>query len=203
MTDQALVQRLLAGEEAAFDEFFAASCPRLYRFALGRLDGNEDAAEEIVQRTLIRGIERLASWRGEAALLTWLYTLCRHEIADWAARERRGREISIADDRLANRAALHALAAGDAHDPELAAERRELIQLVHQTLDHLPERYGDALEWKYIENVTVDDIAARLGLGYKAAESLLSRARVAFRENFLLLTGGWRAPRPVGPMEDS
>jgi Sigma-70, region 4. len=49
-------------------------------------------------------------------------------------------------------------------------------------LDRLPARYGDVLEWKYIEGRTVDEIGAALGIGHTAAQSLLARARAAFRE---------------------
>src|SRR5918993_4014358 len=80
MDDLALAGRVLAGDEAAFEEFFERYFPRLYRFALPRLDGNEDASEEVVQRVLIRAVQALASYRGEAALLTWLCTMCRREI---------------------------------------------------------------------------------------------------------------------------
>jgi RNA polymerase sigma-70 factor (ECF subfamily) len=184
MTDLMLARRLLAGDEAAFDEFFAAYSPRLYRFALGRLDGNEDAAEEIVQRVLIRGLERLRSYRGEAALLTWLCTLCRHEIAAWRERHGRAREVSLFEDRPELRAMLDSLAAAKMDDPETELRRRELTGFVQLTLDHLPGRYGEVLEWKYIHDLSVDEIALRLGVGYKAAESLLTRARAAFREGF-------------------
>ena len=201
MSDGALVQRLLAGDETAFDEFFADYFPRVYRFALARLGGNADAAEDVVQSALIRGLDRLSTWRGEAALLTWLCTLCRHEIADWAARAGRAREVSISDEHPSTRAVLEALAAADADDPEVSLQRLELTRLVHLTLDHLPARYAEALEWKYIEDASVDEIAARLGLGYKAAESLLSRARVAFRDSFSLIATGWPAPLRAGSTE--
>lgn len=193
MTDLALARRLVAGDEAAFDEFFAAYSSRLYRFALGRLDGNEDAAEEIVQRVLIRGLERLRSYRGEAALFTWLCTLCRHEVAAWRAQQGRAREVSFFEDRAELRAMLDALAATDTDDPESALRRRELTGFVQLTLDHLPGRYGEVLEWKYIHELSVDEIARRLDVGYKAAESLLTRARAAFREGFSFLT---QPPRP-------
>ena len=49
-------------------------------------------------------------------------------------------------------------------------------------LDRLPARYGDALEWKYVEGRSVEEIGAELGIGHTAAQSLLARARVAFRE---------------------
>lgn len=188
MSDTALARRVLAGDEAAFDEFFATYFPRLYRFALARLGGNEDASEEIVQRVLIRGLANLHTYKGEAALLTWLCTLCRHEIAGWRKQQGRLPEVSFVEDPPELRAALDVLAA-DTDDPETAFRRRELSRLVQLTLDHLPGRYGDVLEWKYMQGLTVDEIADRLGLRYKAAESLLTRARAAFRDGFALLTG--------------
>jgi len=204
LSDVALARRVLDGDEAAFDEFFAGYFPRLYRFALARLGGNEDAAEEIVQRVLIRALARLQTYKGEAALLTWLCTLCRREISSWREREGQLREVSLFDDRLQVRAALDALAAVEADDPEATLRRRELSGLVQLTLDHLPGRYGDVLEWKYIQELSVDEIAGRLGVGYKAAESLLTRARAAFRDGFPFVIGDWldgcatRHPRPSG-----
>ena len=54
-------------------------------------------------------------------------------------------------------------------------------------LGFLPERYGDVLEWKYIDGLTVEEIGARLAIGTKAAESCLTRARIAMREAMLAL----------------
>lgn len=203
MSDAPLVQRVCAGEEAAFNEFFALYFPRLYRFAIARLNGNEDATEEVVQRTLIRGIDRLRTYRGDATLLTWLCTLCRHEIAEWIAREGRGRLVSLSDEQEVSRLALDRFAARDSADPDNALRQHEVRRLVHSALDHLPDPYGDVLEWKYLEDLRVDQIAGRLGLGYKAAESLLTRARAAFRDSFSRLAGGWPMPqRPAPPREE-
>jgi RNA polymerase sigma-70 factor (ECF subfamily) len=197
MTDTALARRVLAADPAAFEEFFAAYFPRLYRFALLRVGGNEDAAEEIVQRVLIRAIDRLATYRGEASLLTWLCAFCRHEIGAWRHREGIAREVSFFDDRPEVQAALEILTDVDADSPETALQRREVSGLVQLTLDHLPNRYGDVLEWKYIQGLSVEEIANRLGVGYKAAESLLTRARASFREGFSMVTADW-PDRPVG-----
>jgi RNA polymerase sigma-70 factor (ECF subfamily) len=197
MSDVALVRRVIAGDEAAFDEFFTGYFPRLYRFALPRLGGNEDASEEVVQEVLIHAIDRLHTYRGEAALLTWLCALCRREIGRWREREGRSREVAFSDERPETRAALELVAALQVDDPDLALQRRELSHIVQMTLDHLPGSYGDVLEWKYLQEMSVGEIAARLGVGYKAAESILTRARVAFREGFSLVAGGWPG-RPPG-----
>ena len=75
--DKHLVVRLLAGDEAAFKQFFRDHYHRLYRFALSRMDRDVGAAEDAAQATLSRALENLASYRGEAQLFTWLCAICR------------------------------------------------------------------------------------------------------------------------------
>jgi RNA polymerase sigma-70 factor (ECF subfamily) len=187
--DRILVARMLRGEETAFEEFFHENFARLFRFAMTRVDHDSGAAEEAVQATLCRAVSSLKGYRGEASLFTWLCTICRNEIHAW--RERRGdlsRAVELTEDSPAIRAALEALNPAGVPGPEELVHRSELGRLVQVALDHLPPAYGDALEWKYIEGLPVKEIAARLNLGPKAAESLLTRARQAFREGFAVLT---------------
>jgi RNA polymerase sigma-70 factor, ECF subfamily len=197
-TDLDLARRVIAGDESASEAFFAEYFPRLYRFARIRLGGAgsaDQAAEEVVQSTLIRAARKLHTFRGEAALFTWLCTLCRREIVAWLERAGRSAEVSLVEDHPATRAALDAAASLAAADVESDVTRRELSRLVQATLDHLPGRYGQVLEWKYIQGLSVDEIAGRLGIGYKAAESQLTRARDAFRDAFAAVAGAW----PVQP----
>ena len=185
--ERALVRRLLRGDEAAFAAFFARSFGPLYRFALARLGGDADGAQEVVQATLCRALPKLGGYRGEAPLLAWLFTVCRHEVGAWL-RDHRRAGVALIEEEPEVRAVLASLAAG-ATTPEGAAERRELARLVQRILDALPLRYGDALELKYVHGLSVREIAARLGVGAKAAESLLTRARAAFRAAFLEVEG--------------
>lgn len=193
--DLDLARRLRAGDEAAFEAFFAEYFPRVYRFARVRLAGDDDGAEEVAQTTLIKALGKVATYRGEAALFTWLCAFCRHEIAGWLARTGKTARVSLADDSADMRAVLDAIAALSRDGPEQEYERRELSRLVHATLDHLPGKYGDALAWKYLEGRPVEEIGRRLGLGSKAAESLLTRARQAFREGFAVVAAR-QLPRP-------
>jgi RNA polymerase sigma-70 factor, ECF subfamily len=191
MSDIELARRVLTGDGSASETFFAEYFPRLYRFARIRLGGDQQGAEEVVQTTLIRAVRKLHTYRGEAALFTWLCALCRREIHDWLVQRGRSATLFLREDLPATRLALDAAARLASADPESEAGRRELSRLVQVTLDQLPKRYGQALEWKYVEELSVDEIAQRLGVGYKAAESLLTRARQAFREAFALLDAGW------------
>lgn len=180
--DLELVGRMLAGDEAAFDRFFEGASRRLFRFALRRLPNEIDAAEEIVQMTLTQAFRKLHTYRGEAALFTWLCAICRREIlAHWRRRGQRAREIALTDEDPAVRAAFEARAL---EEDAAAAERGDVAERVHATLETLPQRYGDALQWKYVEGVPVEEVGRRLGLGLKATESLLTRARGAFRKGF-------------------
>ena len=181
-SERELVRRMLGGDEGAFDEFFADYFPRLFRFAVLRLR-DQDAAEDLVQNSLIAAVRNLGSWRGEATLFTWLCTICRREISAWEKRTSRRVIVSLAEDDPGLRAALESIgAAAEAPDAGLArADTGRIVQLV---LDHLPPRYSRALEWKYLEDLSVDDIAGRLQCTPKAAESLLTRARNAFRDAF-------------------
>jgi len=190
-----LVQNMLSGDERAFTEFFDGYFPGLFRFALIRMHHDEDAAEDVVQATLCHAIPKLSTYRGEAALFTWLCTFCRHEISDYYRRTRRDRAaVLLVEDDPVVASALESLSVWSDAGPEADLRRGETARLVHVLLDRLPPRYAAVLEWKYIDGVSVGEIADRFGLSAKAAESLLTRARDAFREGFAILT----QPRATG-----
>lgn len=181
--DRALARRILGGDEAAFRDLFDRFFPRLYRFALARVPRDPEAARDIVQQTFCQAIERLDTYRGEAALYTWFCQICRNAIADHYRRNSRiASRVVLLEDQPNARAILESFAAPEADEPETGAMREQVHRLVEATLDALPGRYGEALEWKYIDGLSVRDIAERLSLGEKAAESLLTRARESFRE---------------------
>ena len=97
--DRAVARRILAGDEKAFQELFDRFFPRLYRFALARLNGDRHTAEDIVQQTFCNAIERLDAYRGEAALYTWFCQICRNALADHYRRRGRGNERVVLLDR--------------------------------------------------------------------------------------------------------
>jgi RNA polymerase sigma-70 factor (ECF subfamily) len=189
LEDRRLVKRLLAHDREAFNAFFDGYFPRLYRFARTRLGGDPDTTKEIVQVTLTKAIRKLGSYRGEAALFTWLCTICRNEIADHRARVARERQhVVLTEDSPDIRAAVEAIAAPASDEPEHNFRRLEATRLIQVALDQLPTHYGDALEWKYVYGFSVEEIAAKLGVGVEAAQSLLARAKRGFQEVYVTLT---------------
>jgi RNA polymerase sigma-70 factor (ECF subfamily) len=181
--DADLVRRMLAGEERAFNTFFETFFPRVYRFALPRLGGEPEAAREVVQATLLKAMRNLSGYRGDAALFSWICQICRHQIVDHLRADRRhSRHVVLLEDSPEMRAALEAIEAPQEDEPAHRYGSEETRRLVRSVLDRLPSRYGDVLEWKYVEGRSVEEIGELLGIGHAAAQSMLARARSSFRE---------------------
>ena len=179
--DLKLARSVVEKDRKAAERFFDAYFGRLYRFVALRLD-DAQACEDVVQEAMIKALRNLHSYRGEAALFTWLCQICRNEISNYFRKFGRKEEVLLRlDDEPNLRAALESL---DVEDPDAAVNRMTLEKVVQLTLDYLPENYSKALEWKYLEGLSVDEIAGRLGTGVVAAQSMLARARAAFRKGF-------------------
>jgi RNA polymerase sigma-70 factor (ECF subfamily) len=163
----------------------------LYRFALVRLGFDRDTAADIAQAAICKAIGKLRTYRGEAALLAWLCTFCRHELYAYRQKHAGRVHVELAEDDPEIRAALESLRPSLSADLESWLDHHKAASLVQRVLDHLPPHYADALEWKYIDEIPVQEIAVRMGVGPKAAESLLSRARRAFRDAFQAMAPAW------------
>ncbi|MFO0028651.1 MAG: RNA polymerase sigma factor [Pseudomonadota bacterium] len=186
--DLARASAILRGDGAAFTEFYRQAFPRLYRYAV-RHCGDAALAEEVTQQSLVTALEKLDGYRGESSLLTWLFTIERRQL------ERRGaldaRVLTVEDDVTLN-AALAAIAPDQDADaaPARIAARSAMTRRVPSALDRLPPLYAECLEAKYVLGLSVREMAERQRRSEKAIESTLGRAREAFRDVFLTLTGG-------------
>lgn len=185
LEDRRQVKILLSGDEKAFRLFFEENYARLYRFALPRVSNDCTTAEELVIQSLSKALINLESYRGEAQLFTWLCTIVRNEITDWQRKKSRNDErIVLTEDFPGIKAAVDSFHAPASDDPTWNIERAETARLIKVALDRLPPKYGNALEWKYIEGYSVKEIADRLCLGLSATNSLLARAKRAFTDVF-------------------
>ena len=182
--DRTLAAKVAAGDRDAFDSFFKEYFPRLFRFTLTRVDNNVELAEEIVQRTMCIVVRKMGTYRGEALLFTWLCQICRNEASSvFRQRKIEMQEDLPIEDHPAVQAALESASPDDGR-PETARRREEIANFVRVTLEHLPSNYAEALELKYVQGYSVKEIASKLHIGEKAAESILSRSRAASKERF-------------------
>ena len=183
LDDKRLVKQLLAGDQKAFDRFFEDNFALLYRFAIVRLSDDPEGAREVVQIALTRAVRKLHTYRAESALFTWLCAICRNEISDWLSKQGRYRDhIVLVEDFPEVQAAVDSFQAPLADSPERHYQRVEALRLIQVALDRLPAKYGNVLEWKYVEGHSVKEISMRLDIGTEATQSLLARAKRAFAD---------------------
>lgn len=163
---------------------------QLRRFAL-RHGLDEMESDDAVQATLVSAWRGYGAWQGRGRLSSWLYGICLHKIQDerrWYAKQRRREADAL---RAGN---MWAVAPAETDAPENTPpgyvpynERRQLEESLAQgegicaVWAGLPAHYRRVLAGKYIYGWSVEELAEELGMTFKATESLLTRARVAFR----------------------
>lgn len=195
--DLALVKRMLRGEQPAFDTFFDRYYTRVYRYCCRR--ASQADAEEIAMRTMEQAMRRIETYRGEAALLTWIYQVTRSQLSAFFKREKKHEVQVLVDDDAGIRDDLEHMAADLQLTPQQIIETDQHTRLVHLMLDYLPGDYGQMLEWKYIEGYSVDEIAKKLNMTPIAVQSALARSRKAFKEAYDKIMGSDNVvPLPFG-----
>jgi RNA polymerase sigma-70 factor (ECF subfamily) len=171
--ERAIRDAVLAGDAAAWRRWYDAHYDRLAAYARWRCGGLRDLAADVLQETWLVAVRRLRSF--DPARGTFFDWLC--GIAANAAR-------SAVRLRCRQRNRSRPLAPTDDHPERDSAAADEKAGRVAAALAALPGHYEAVLRAKYLDRHTVDEIAAARGDSPKAVESLLSRARQAFRDAF-------------------
>lgn len=179
--DRKLARRMVRGDQRAIQAFCNEHLGKLYRFARARLPSEQDV-DEVVQVVLTNAARRIETYRGDASLYTWLCQICRREAAKHLAGKARHANVTAFSEDDEVNATVQQMAGTAADEPDAVADRAEVIQTVQHALDRLPARYAQALELKYIDGFSSKEIAERFHMADAAAQSLLARARRAFRD---------------------
>jgi len=169
-SDEQLARRMRMGDRLALGELYARYFPVLWRYAWAQLRPDEPAARDAVSESFLAALGGTHD-PAKGSVAQWLMGIARHKIAD--ARRPRGQ------------APLPPNETADHRDPSDPLSHEESRDAVHRVLVEMEDDERLALEWKYLDDVSVRDIAARLGRTEKAAEALLFRAREKFRRRSL------------------
>jgi len=170
-----LTRGLTAGDEGAFREFHDRYFERLHRFLLVVARGNEDEAREALQQTLLRVVRYARPFESEGIFWSWLKLLARSAARDAGRKQKRY-------FRFLDKFALW-FPAAEANPP--SAEEDQLRGALAEALTELAPEERGLLEAKYLEGLTVKEIADESRLTHKAVESRLSRLRAEVRERIL------------------
>ena len=180
--DTELVSRMLAGDQRAFNMFFETYAERIAGFAGRRSALDPSAIEDIVQLTMINAMRNLSSFRGESTLFTWLCTICRNQLADHQRRVSRRPVTNSLDEVIAARSSALPIQLVDYRDPLNECTDESSRNEIRHAVNTLPPRYARILELRYGDELSMAQITTAMGLTDTAAQSLLARARRAFRD---------------------
>ncbi len=184
-----LVRRLKSGESAAFEAVYEAFRPRLYSF-LVRLSRRRDVAEDLLEETWLRLVERAETLRDDTCLAAWLFTVARNLFASWC------RHRAVDAERLWDLTpSWPAPVPGET--PFQSAARSETERRLETALARLSARDREVLLLVAVEELTPQDAARVLGLSPEALRKRLQRARERLSVEMAVqepeLAAAWRA----------
>ena len=172
MNEQLLVARLRARDEGAVEELAREYSPRIYQLALRYLKNPQDA-EEATQDVLLKAYQKIAHFRGDAALSSWLFRIAFNTAM---SRLRHFRQFEPIDDS----------AAIDKPDPALLADerlvRRQVRRRLARAVRDLPSIYRQPIVLRDIQGLSTEEASSLLQLNDQTLKSRLHRARALLRQ---------------------
>jgi RNA polymerase sigma-70 factor, ECF subfamily len=178
-TDSDIITRTLAGDMRALEALMRLHNRTLYRTARAILRDDAEA-EDVVQEAYLQAYRALGSFRGESKLSTWLVRITAN-----VALMRRRREVraalAIPIDGTADAVARDGVSG--ASGPESEAQRAEMRLLLEARIDALPDTYRAVFVLRALEEFTVEETAAALGIPEATVRTRYFRARGLLRES--------------------
>jgi RNA polymerase sigma-70 factor (ECF subfamily) len=166
---------VLAGDEGAWRAWYDEAYEPLCAFVFWRMGRQSAGVDEVVQETWLIAVRRIKDFDPrQGSFVDWLRGIAGNLVRNHS------RQRQTANTAMETIAAGTAQAA-KAEPPVEAAERSARVAAA---LLALPEHYAAVLQAKYLEQRSVSEIATAWNQTAKAIESLLTRARLAFREQF-------------------
>jgi RNA polymerase sigma-70 factor (ECF subfamily) len=180
--DVALMLRVQAGDQAAFQELFRKFSPRILKFAR-RLVGNDARAEEVTQDVFLQVFRFRDRYRPESRLSTWLFTITTNFCLNDLRRPERRLRVDLWDDRgTEDRSEGPSLPDPDAITPEEGASSRELAQQLDAAIAALPPKQRAAILLSRFDGLEYRDVAAALGCTEGAVKALVFRATQSLKQ---------------------
>jgi RNA polymerase sigma-70 factor (ECF subfamily) len=181
------LDRLRAGEAAAFNRLVTERTPDVYAL-LCRLTDDPEEARDLTQETFLQAFRSVAHFRGEADLRTWLYRIAVNQARNrWRWWRRRRRDATVSLDAPASgagddeRTLASRLRDARAPDPEQGALAGERERALAAALGKLARPYREAVVLRDVEGLSYEEVAAALGINVGTVKSRLSRGRLELR----------------------
>jgi RNA polymerase sigma-70 factor (ECF subfamily) len=185
LSDEELVQCILAGEKQLFEIVMRRYNQRLYRVTRAILR-NDAEAEDVAQEAYVRAYQHLNQFAGRSSFATWLTRIAIHEALGRMRSRKKVEEIDAMDEP--RRDSVQQLSLRDA-TPEQAASGREVRSLLEHSIDALPDTYREIFMLREVEEMTTSETAQCLGISEENVKTRLHRARALLRKEIYARAG--------------
>jgi RNA polymerase sigma-70 factor, ECF subfamily len=177
-----MIASILAGDAQLFHELIRPYERRIYAMALSFLR-NEADAEDATQEAFLKAFRNLASFRGDAKFGTWLISITLNE-ARSRIRRRDAVKMESLDGREGEEGHVSPAQLTDWKEiPSEALERKEVRHLLHKAVTALPLIYREVFQLRDIEQMSVNEAAAALGITISSVKVRLHRARIMLQKH--------------------
>jgi RNA polymerase sigma factor (sigma-70 family) len=174
LTEKELIIRLKQGDEPAFRWLVEQHRNRVYYSVLNLLQ-DPDEAEDATQETFIQVYESIYSFKEESLLSTWIYRIAIRKALERIRRKKTRQRLHavlpwwMPDEKKSEEARYL--------NPGIKAEDKEKANALFMAIEALPDKQKIAFTLVKVQGMSYDEVCGIMGLGVKAVESLISRAK--------------------------
>ena len=182
--DELLIERIKAGDMAAYNVMVIRHYDRIFSRVLQLLNNKQDA-EEVTQDAFIRAHRGLENFRGDASFSTWLYQIATnlaHNRYWYWFRRKRDQSISLDQPQREDGSLTleNVMPCADEHPAE-AVVTQEFVDRVFACMQNLNDKHKEVLILRNVKNLTYDEIAQQLDISVGTVKSRIARARESLR----------------------
>ena len=178
--DRELARRASSGDDAAFEELYRAHSGRVHALCL-RMSGSRQRASELTQDVFVHVWERLASFRGESALASWIYRLTVNLVLSNARRDRRRLTHEVSEEPVGTEPTTPDAPAESERGSVRPASVLEAVDL-ERAIAGLPPGARTVFVLHDVEGYRHDEIAKMTGNAEGTCRAQLHRARKLLME---------------------
>lgn len=172
ISEKTLVARIMSGDTQALRRYYEEYAPRITRFVYLKVD-NEKDVEEIVSDTLISSLEAFRDFTFRSSIYTFVCSIAKRKIVDFYRKQKIKRIVFSQAPGVEKLFSILTT-------PEDQLDTKLIKQQIETTFTTLDPLYQKILKKKYIDELSVAEIANELSMTFKSVESKLFRARKAF-----------------------
>lgn len=179
--DGPLVEKVMAGDQAAFTELVKRYQGKVYQLAL-RLTGNQMDANDVLQDVFLSVYQKIHTFRGAAAFSSWLYRITANASFARLNQRKRAAAVSIDDVLPAVEGQEPPNAFSEwTQPPDTILFNQEARRALEKAISGLPEEFRTVVVLRDVQNMSNQEVAEILNLSVAAVKSRLHRARLALR----------------------